>query len=78
MAYTTSPLTDNSYSAMCATFKNKFKNASIDTCNSAIFDIDETLRIRKDLPNTDPYIVKLFAERDACLDRKMELNRKSK
>ena len=76
MSYTTSPLTANSYSEMCKTYKNKFKDATFAICNYAIGDIDATLRIRQDLTNDDPYVVKLLCERDAALDRKMELNRK--
>lgn len=60
MSYTTSPITPNSYSEMCKTFKNKFKDATLQVCNYAIVDIDETLKIRSDLPLNDPYIVKLM------------------
>ena len=76
MSYTTSPLTTNSYSELCKTYKNKFKDATFEICNYAIVDIDATLKIRPDLSINDPYVVKLMCERDAALDRKMVLNRK--
>lgn len=66
------------YSEMSALYKNKFKDATYTECENAIRDIDETLVIHKDKDVKDPYVVKLLCERDAVLDRKMMINRKSK
>lgn len=64
-----------SYSDMSKLFKNKFKDASISVCNFAIKDIDETLALHRDKDTSDSYIMKLFCERDAAIDRKYFLQK---
>lgn len=64
-----------SYSDMSAMFRNKFKNAPISICNHAITDIDETLVLFKGRPMSDPYVAKLWCERDAAIDRKYYLQK---
>lgn len=63
------------YSLMNKMFQHKFKYATIEVCDYAIKDIDETLKLHTDKDTKDPYVEKLFCERDAALDRKMMLNR---
>jgi len=63
------------YSELAKSFKNKFSEYGIVECNAAIKDIDETLKINAYKDMSDPYIIKLFCERDAALDRKMVLQK---
>jgi hypothetical protein len=62
-----------SYSEMSTMYKNKFENASKIQCDFAIKDIDETLALHRDKGIDNPYIAKLFCERDAAIDRKYSI-----
>lgn len=60
---------------MSTMFRNKFKDATINECNYAIKDIDETLTIWKERGSSDAYCSKLWCERDAAIDRKYKLQK---
>ena len=61
-----------SYTEMRKLYATKAKQYSEEQCLSAILDIDNTLLLQTDrtsmVPMT-PYVVKLWCERDAMLDR---------
>lgn len=65
------------YSEMSTLYKNKFAKSTYTECEFAIKDIDETLKLHPSYPPS-PYVTKLLCERDAALDRKMIIDRKSK
>ena len=64
------------YSELAKLYKTKFSSATIQQCDFAISDIDQTLKLYPGCDTSHPYVEKLFCERDAALDRKMVLNRK--
>ena len=64
-----------SYADMSKLSKTKFSKYTVYQCNYAIKDIDETLALHKDKDMTDSYIIKLFCERDAAIDRKYFLQK---
>jgi len=61
------------YSEMVSLYKNKFSKATVNQCNFAIKDIDETLKLHMDKDTSHPYVAKLFVERDAAIARKFNL-----
>lgn len=58
-----------SYSDMTETFRAKARNYSVKQARAAVADIDATLTAFRDLPMTDPYVRKLWCERDAMVER---------
>ena len=62
-----------SYRDMMNTYEYKFSTYSLYQVDRAIRDIDATLSLYRDRPTSDPYVAKLFCERDAALDRKFAL-----
>ena len=63
------------YSEMSKMYKNKFAKATVAACEYAIRDIDATLKCHLDKDVKDPYVAKLFCERDAAIDRKWFLTK---
>ena len=63
------------YSEMCRMYRTKFAQSNLSECNYAIKDIDATLKHYPGETTDHPYVAKLFAERDAVLDRKMKLSK---
>ena len=61
------------YTEMMKTFANKVKHYTLEQCQHAISDINETLDIVGD-DMTDGYVIKLYCELDAVRDRKMTLS----
>jgi phosphatidate phosphatase PAH1 len=57
-------------------YKIKFQHATITECDYAIRDIDATLKLYIHEDISHHYVAKLYAERDAILERKMVLSRK--
>lgn len=64
------------YSEMTKLYANKFKTATLEQCNFAIRDIDQTLALYQRGVG-DPYVEKLLCERDAAIDRKMTLQKEA-
>jgi len=54
-------------------FEIKVKDYDWYTCRRALFDCHDTLALRKDLPPSDPYGVKLWAEIDALREQQQRL-----
>ena len=65
-----------SYTDMSKLYATKAKRYNAAQCRAAITDIDATLKLQADsttmVPMT-PYVVKLWCERDAMLDRLLAL-----
>ena len=68
--------TTQSYTDMSKLYATKAKQYDKAQCRAAITDIDATLKLQADsttmVPMT-PYVVKLWCERDAMLDRLLAL-----
>jgi len=57
------------YTELSDLYRRKARGYSIETCRAAVIDIDETLDLYRDRPLSDPYVTKLWAERDAMCER---------
>jgi hypothetical protein len=64
-----------SYREMSDAFREKFAGAGAYECVCAMADCYSALQARPDVPHTDPYVVKLWAEIDAIRDRQMEIRK---
>lgn len=70
-------MTALSYTDMSKLYATKAKQYSAAQCRAAIADIDATLALHPVMNSTTvpmtPYVVKLWCERDAMLDRLLAL-----
>lgn len=62
-------MTTLSYTDMSKLYATKAKQYTAAQCRAAIADIDDTLQMQGKFVEMTPYVVKLFCERDAMLDR---------
>jgi len=71
-------MTDLSYTDMSKLYADRAKQYTAAQCRAAIVDIDATLLLQTDsttmVPMT-PYVVRLWCERDAMLDRLLALRK---
>jgi hypothetical protein len=61
------------YTDMSKLYATKAKRYTKAQCKAAIVDIDETLKLQGDIVPMNDYVIKLFCERDAMLDRLLTL-----